>query len=226
MYELFHPDGKVMRYGMKFANLMWLQLLTILCSLPIFTIGAAFTAMHKILLQIYRDNEDSVVKTYFSAFCKNFRQATIIWIGYLLIFLALFANYRLTSMLEENILMMAMKYLVPVVLIVTLATLTWVFPLQSRYHNTILGTVRMSFLACIAHFLYTVFNLALMSIPVLLLLLSWRTVPVVLLLGITVPGLLRAMLYSKVFDRLENTDWRKEKAEQAMDASEEYEEEE
>lgn len=220
MRELFSPEGKIMHYGMKFAYLLWLQILTILCSLPIFTIGAAFTAMHKILLQLYRDEEASVTKTYFKSFLENFRQATVIWLGYMVVFIALYANYRLTSTMEENLFALAMRYLVPVVLIVTLATLTWVFVLQSRYHNTILGTLRMSFLACIAHFGYTVCNLVLIALPLLLLLLSWRVVPVVMLLGFTVPGILRAILYSKVFDRLENDDWRKRKAEESLQLEE------
>lgn len=213
MSELFNPDGKIQRFGMKFANLMWLQLLTLLCCIPIVTAGAAFTAMHKILLQLYRNEEGGITKTYFCAFVSNFRQATVIWLGCLVTCAALFVDYLLTKD-ATSFALLGLRYLVPVGAILLLIGLSWVFVLLSRYRNSILGTVRLSFTACIAHPLYTMFMIVLMISPFLLPILSWRTVPFVFLLGFTVPGILRTTLYSKVFDHLEDRDWRKEQSEE------------
>ena len=216
MGNLFDSDGKLMHYGMKFAALMWLQLLTVLCCIPVFTMGAAFTAMHKILLQIYRGEEGALTKTYFQAFASNFRQATVIWLGCLLIFAALIVDYQLTKD-ATSFALLGLRYLVPVGLVLLLVGLSWVFVLLSRYRNSILGTVQLAFSACIAHPLYTVFMVVLMVSPLLLPALSWRLMPFVFLLGFTVPGILRAMLYSKVFDHLEGTDWRKQNAEEILE---------
>ena len=218
MHELFNPDGKIMGYGMKFAYLMWLQILTFLCCLPVFTMGAAFTAMHKILLQIYRNEEVDITKTYFAAFASNFRQATVIWLGCLAMFVALYLDYRLTANAGDSLPLLALRYLLPVVLVLLLVGLSWVFVLLSRYQNSIIGTIRLSFSACIAHPLNTVFMVVLMLCPLLLMLLSWRLLPFVFLLGFTVPGILRAMLYSKVFDHLEDSDWRKQRAEEMLES--------
>ncbi len=209
MRELFNPDGKIMHYGRKLASLMWLQLLTLLCSIPVVTAGAAFTAMHKVLLQIYRNQEDHMTGTYFSAFKSNFVQATVLWIGCLAMLVALFFDYWFTQNTTSYVLL-GIQWLVPVALIMLVLLLSWLFVFQSRYNNTVVGTLRLSVAACITRLRYTLYSVALMCVPVAALVLSWRTVPFVFLLGFTGPGLARAMLYSKVFDDLEDTDWRKE----------------
>ncbi len=209
MRELFNPDGKIMHYGRKLAYLMWIQLLTLLCCIPLVTIGASVTAMHKVLLQVYRNQEGNITKTFFGAFISNFTQATVIWVGYLVMLVALYLDYRLTANATSYVLL-GLRWLVPVALILMALVLSWVFVLQSRYQNSILGTLRLSVAACIAHPLYTVFSVALMCLPAFVLALSWRLAPFVFFFGFTAPGLLRATLYSKIFDDLEDTDWRKE----------------
>ena len=67
------------------ANLLVLNVLTVICSLPIFTIGAAYTAMHKQLFKMRTNDEGYIVKDFFKEFGKNFKQATIIWLGILLV---------------------------------------------------------------------------------------------------------------------------------------------
>lgn len=221
MSELFRPDGRIMRYGMKFAYLMWLQILTLLCCLPVVTAGAAFTAMHKVLLQIYRDEEGSISGEFFRSFRENFRQATVIWLLFVLVFFTLYLNRRIAAASGDSVIHLAMRYLVPVIFLLAAAGLSWVFVLLSRYRNTVLGTVRMAFIACLAHPLYTVTMMVLMAVPLLLPMLSWRTVPCVILLGFTVPGILRSRMYSRVFDDLEDTDWRKHREEEARESPEE-----
>lgn len=46
MSGVFNLDGPFMKYGNKFADLMVLNLLTVVCSIPVVTIGASYSAMH------------------------------------------------------------------------------------------------------------------------------------------------------------------------------------
>ena len=95
MHNLFHPDSKIMQYGYKLFDLLSLQLAVVLFSLPVITAGAAFTAMHFVLLRIYRDQSVSVWKEFFSAFRGNFKQSTIIWALILFLLAFLYVDYRL-----------------------------------------------------------------------------------------------------------------------------------
>ena len=80
MGNIFNPDSKFTHFTNKFSDLITLNLWFVLTSLPLITIGASATAMHYVLLRIYRDElEYSITKNYFRAFRENFRQATAIW---------------------------------------------------------------------------------------------------------------------------------------------------
>lgn len=60
------------------ADLMILNIVFIICCLPIVTIGASLTALHYVTLKMVRNEESYIVKSFFKSFKQNFKQATII----------------------------------------------------------------------------------------------------------------------------------------------------
>ena len=208
MNNLFHPDSKVMQLGYKLFDLISLQLATLLFSLPIITAGAAFTAMHRVLLMIYREQSPSVWKEFFSSFRSNFKQSTILWLGILALTAFFYVDVRLIAVSDSA----WFNYLLLIPGVYLLLGLSWLFVLQSRYTNTIRQTVKNALMMVFLHPLYTLMNVILMLLPVILLSFTWKALPILFFLGYTLPGILRAILYSKIFDELEGTNWR-EKAE-------------
>ena len=83
--KFLNIDSPFMQFMNKVADLMILNLLTIVCMIPIITTGAALTAMHYQVLKIVRDEECYIVKGYFKAFRENFKQSTAIWLIMLVI---------------------------------------------------------------------------------------------------------------------------------------------
>ena len=209
MKNLFSPDNKFMQLGAKLFDLISLQIAVMLFSLPLFTAGAAFTAMHYVLLKIYRDQSTSVWKEFWISFKDNFRQSTVIWLLSVLIFVFLFVDFRLLAMSEATWSTGAM-YLLLIPVVYLLLGISWVFVLQSRYSNTLGTTVKNALATVFAHPFYTIINAVLMIAPLAVLILYFQALPPVFFLGFTLPGTLRAILYSRVFDDLEGTDWRKE----------------
>ena len=78
--KLFNLDSPLMQGLSKMADLMWLNVLTLLCCLPVVTMGASLTAMNYVALKIVRDEECYISKSFFKSFKENFKQATIIWL--------------------------------------------------------------------------------------------------------------------------------------------------
>ena len=78
MGKMFHPEGKFAQYGGKLADLMWLNLLVLLCVLPVFTAGASFCAMHYVLLKLHRGEDVSVTKAFFKSLRSNLKQALVL----------------------------------------------------------------------------------------------------------------------------------------------------
>jgi len=78
-------DSRFSQILIKLSYTCWLNLLWIICSLPVFTIGASTTALYTVTLKMADDNESEITKTFFRAFRDNFPQATRIWLILLVI---------------------------------------------------------------------------------------------------------------------------------------------
>ena len=205
MGGIFRIDGKLFRFGTKITDLMIINIITLICCVPIITIGPAITAMHYVLLRMYRDEEGYVVKSYFKSFKENFKQATLIWLIYLAVILVVGLDAWIVAKGGMEI-GKFFKYGLVFIGVLGTFSLSWVFILQSRYENPIKVTIKNSFIVSIANFFKTVMMLIMLLVPVLFILISEVTLPIVFFLGLSVPGLLQCLVYSKIFDRMEGVD--------------------
>lgn len=218
MGKLFRYDGPVVKIGNQIACLLWLNILTFVCSLPVFTMGAAITAMHYVVLKISKDEDPKVTKTWFVAFRKNFKKSTQIWLIYLLAAAALV--FDLVAVFRGVIsLPMALQVLFVCAALILLVLINWTFILQSRYENTNRRTVKNALLMGILHPIKTVVMLALSVLPPLLWCLFPRISPLVLAFWFSFPAYAQAKLYAKVFRKLEQ-DSEMEQAEDSTDLNE------
>ena len=62
------------------GQLIALNLLRIVCSLPIITAGASTTALFYCTLKLHKDGDIRVIYDFFRSFKQNFKQSTLIWI--------------------------------------------------------------------------------------------------------------------------------------------------
>ena len=203
MKGLFDYDGTVMQFLGKVTDLMILNVLTVLCCLPIFTIGAALTAAHYTALRICRNTEGRVAQNFFKSFRQNFKQSTVIWL--LLIVVALFLGYDLyiTSQFDSN-LIHASRVAIMLSMVLVVFVFTWVFPLQAKFINTTWATIRNAFVLSMAHFIRTIGMIFAGLLPVLLLVIGFRVTPIFLAFGISLPVYLGTLIYDKVFKKMED----------------------
>lgn len=203
MGNIFNPDSKFTHYANKFSDLVTLNLWVVLTCIPLITIGASSTAMHYVLLKIYRDElEYSVTKSFFHAFKSNFIQATIIWGIYLLVVAIIIVDLYLVNL---NILTnsLFMKIILIAVSLVILLSLTWVFPLQSRYDNPVLVTIRNAVVIGMLHPVKTVLMCAMMIFPIYLLITKPSTIPILLICGFSLSCIICTIFYHFFFAKNE-----------------------
>jgi len=62
------------------ADLMILNILWILCCVPVFTIGASTTALYTVTMKLLKGEGTPIVRTFFEAFRRNFKTATKTWL--------------------------------------------------------------------------------------------------------------------------------------------------
>ena len=202
MNKIFDFDSPVMRFLSRMGDLMILNLVVFLCCLPIITIGASVTAMHYVMLKLVRGEEGYILKDYFKSFKLNFRQATVIWL-IMLAFIAVFVGDYIIfhfSIIEFP------KVLIILVLAIALLLFmlsTYIFPVLSRFDNTIKNTIKngciMSLLAIPKAMLMVLLTVS----PILIIWFIPQATVLVFIFGISLPAYLSAMLYSGTFKRFE-----------------------
>ena len=82
MKGIFSPDNPVVRFFVKLGYIWYLDILWLVTSLPIFTIGASTTALLYSSMKLQKE-EGYPTKNFFHSFKENFKQATGIWMIYL-----------------------------------------------------------------------------------------------------------------------------------------------
>mgnify|MGYP001019452691 CR=1 FL=1 len=85
MNNIFNPDNKFFSFMGRVADLMILNLLCIVCCIPVVTAGPAIAAMYYITLKMARNEESYVVKGFFHSFKQNLKQGIVIQIIMLLL---------------------------------------------------------------------------------------------------------------------------------------------
>ena len=202
MGRLFDLESPLFVFLGKLADLLILNILTLICCSPVFTIGASLTAMNYVALKMVRNEETYIVKSFFKSFRQNFRQATLIWLIYLLVFVILIGDFFIFKYSTLEFPGWVRIAFLSVVLIVLFASMH-VFPVLARFDNSIKNTFRNSLFMSILAFPKTILMIVCWIIPVLVAAFFVRAMPVVFALGISGPGFLCALLYNKTFKRFE-----------------------
>ncbi len=91
--DMFSPDSKMMETLSKITDYIILNILCLTFSIPIITIGAAFTARNYTAMKMVRGEEPSVCKSFMKSFKDNFKQITTVWMCFLIGFLMLFFDW-------------------------------------------------------------------------------------------------------------------------------------
>ena len=184
---------------------MILNILFVISSIPVITIGAATTALYSVTGRINRD-EGHVWKDYWGAFRSNFKQATAIWA--VLLVSGLLIGFGVLFYVKTNQSGSVLGTLiVAVFLFLWAVTFAWAFPLQSRFENTIHNTLKNALLFGLMNFpksvvvaftnLIPLFAFVLFPTAFLYLLFIW------LMLWFAVAAAITLNIFKKQFEELE-----------------------
>ena len=154
----FNYDNPVWRFIGKFGDLILLNILWLIFSIPIFTIGASTTAVYYVTLKLARDDDGYTIKSFFKSFKENFKQATVIWLVLLAIGAILGVDLYFFARLYtgSGTLKTVMLTVFLAMTIVYAAVFMYIFPLQSRFYNTVKKTFFNAFFMSLRHLFRTI----------------------------------------------------------------------
>ncbi len=163
-------EGPLANFLNRFMDLVLLNVWWFLCSLPVFTIGASTCALYEVTISYALYQSPPVTSTFFQAFRKHLKKATMLS----LIFLGagLFLLVDLWCALLWNV---QIKFLVLVVILAAayfyLAVLSHVFPVLTYFDTGVKESIKKAFVLSMSNGIFTVFIMVLNLLPVILIIL-------------------------------------------------------
>lgn len=143
-------ESKLQQGLETFGNIFLVNILFLLFSIPIVTIGASLTAMYTVMLRIVR-KEDSVTGSGFvKAFRKNFKKATVLWLMVMAACVVIYGELVYVANFS-GVIVQFYSILVMVEAVLLAVTLPFLFPLVARYDNTVWNTIKNAFLLSVSN---------------------------------------------------------------------------
>lgn len=142
MSGFFSIDGGLYRFLSKFWDLVKLNFMWLLFSLPIVTIGASTVAAYSVAMKMVDDEEGYVARNFISAFKANLRQGILMGMIFIAATYAIYLDYEINRVSEEGSIILIVVGIVSV--FVYVAAMLYSFPLLARYENGIVATIQNS----------------------------------------------------------------------------------
>lgn len=80
MGEFFNIDNKFFQGLSKVVDCVVLSILWVVSCIPVFTVGAATTALYYAVNKVIRHSRGYIWQEFWDAFRSNFKQATLVWL--------------------------------------------------------------------------------------------------------------------------------------------------
>ena len=212
MDRFFNMDNKFFTFMSRVADLIILNLLCIVCCIPVVTIGPSIAAMFYVTLKMVRNEESYIVRGFFKSFKQNLKQGIVINLIMLAAALLLYFDISICRSTPGTIGKVLMV-LFMMILVVYLMIFLYIYPVLAKFYNTIKNTFTNAFLMSIRHLPYTLLMAVITLIP-----LAVFFVPnvraqsllfmVLILFGISLEAFINGHFLVKIFDNYitEDTD--------------------
>lgn len=134
MSNLFNPDAFLWRWCSRILDMMVLSILWFFCSIPVVTIGAASTALYDAAVHGIRRDEPGAYVRFFRTFRRELKTAVpaaLLWGAALAA--VLWGGHLVGTVIQEPVPVLAATAVIALLLFFVLGTISWLFPLLSRF---------------------------------------------------------------------------------------------
>ena len=206
MNKLFNTDEPLMKGLAVAADILIINLLTVVLCIPVVTIGPAFIAMNDMIIRILRKEEGYIIKPYFQSVKANFKKGALMSLLLVVAGGLLVADYFAASAFIPEL-----KVVIIAIGVILLAISFYAFALFARYENTFGATLKNAAVLFVGYFPRTLV-MVICSVGLWLVCTSFYRIgaPVLLLFGFSLPCYINIMLLNAVFRKLEGEDEEKD----------------
>lgn len=198
---LFSPESSFYKFISRFWDMIVLNFLWFVFSLPIITIGASTVAAFSVALKMVDEEEGYVGRSFVKAFKENFKQGTILGIIAIAAGYVVYLNISLFNAMESNPFPLLLIGIIAGIYF--LFSLLYAFPMAARYKNSILKILSNSRQISIRFFVRTAILLVLITLVTLIILWNSTTMYFGLLIGPAFIMFLISSFAKRIFQVLE-----------------------
>lgn len=134
-------DNIIVRGLFRICDLLLLNILWIICSIPVITIGASTTALYSVTLKMVVSEEGYIVWDFRKAFVENFKQSTVIWGILLFTGCFMIIDFVIMSKISGVLKILGMICLGMATLFYIMEVI-FIFPLVAKFKNTTVNMLK------------------------------------------------------------------------------------
>ena len=165
--NFFNLESPTMVKASKVGNLIVLNILWLVCCLPIVTIGPSTVAMNYVIFQYHTERSDEVFRPFFKSFRRDFWQGVLLGVPVTILFgLMIFNGLYIYSI--DGISHLWIPFVIMVLILGAL--MTYGFPLIARYNLTMGNLINNSIVFFIQNLKISVSAMLLHYLPAILIL--------------------------------------------------------
>lgn len=165
--NFFNEDNFLHIFLNRTGDIIIANLLFLICSIPLVTIGASLTALHHCMLRIVKGNPSGITGMFFRSFRENFKQATGAWLILAAAGIVLLLNIRFLLVNPSG----AAKPLLLLscgMLVLVFVEGLYLFPVLAAFSNRLGALMKNAFLFAFMHFPTTLVCALLLLLPLIM----------------------------------------------------------
>lgn len=198
MRGIFDYDGILFQAINKVINCVFLSFLWFVFSIPLITMGASTTALYYTVNKVLRHGRSHIWREFWSSFKGNFKQATLVWMIFIIVCCVLAGDCYFTYLLYKT-------EIVPIIVLIafmifTVIAIMWgiyLFPYIARFSNTVKHTLKNCMIMMLQNLLWSVLLMVIFAVSVAFFLAS----PLVLLVIPVCCSFLQGLILERIFRR-------------------------
>ena len=174
-----------------FFDLVLLNFIFVVTSLPLFTVSASYKALIEVLCKYAEDENVYPIREYFQNFKKEFLKSTIYGLAFVVTSsIIAFSCWFYLQLSKENIIFFLFAVVSAICLIIISLMICWFFPLFTKIEQDFKSLIINSFILAFKYFKSTILFLVVIVVLLsLIIALFPYSLPVVLILPFVLIGL-------------------------------------
>lgn len=201
MGKIFDLDNVFFRFMEKAVDIIILNFLWTIFSLPIITIGASTTALYYVVEKLAKNEEGYLVKEFWYGFKNNLKKATIMWSIMLIVIGVILSDIYFFSRINSKLGIIG-SGIFTLILIIFLLIALYIFPLVAKYENNIKSTFINAFILAFGNLFTSISLLMIIGFLLYGFYVSVSFMTILIISGVGIYGYLSSRIVSIILEKL------------------------